>query len=176
MKTCIKCKQTKDLENFSKKSSNKDGLNFWCRECCKTYSKNYIKNNSEKIALKKKEWAIANKEKKLKANKEHYQNNKNRYKYLNNKWKSENRDRYNYLQTKVMRKRQILHKNAIPKWFEEEKVSYLYLKAKQFNMQVDHIVPLNSPIVCGLHCWHNLQLLDISLNSSKSNKTWVDMP
>jgi hypothetical protein len=35
---------------------------------------------------------------------------------------------------------------------------------------VDHIVPLNSKLVCGLHTYHNLRVIPHSINASKSNK------
>lgn len=37
-------------------------------------------------------------------------------------------------------------------------------------LHVDHIIPLNNDTVCGLHCFDNMQLLDIQSNSEKSNK------
>lgn len=67
-------------------------------------------------------------------------------------------------------------KQSIPVWFETESVATVYRKAAEFGFEVDHIVPLKGKNVCGLHCLSNLQLLDKSLNSSKGNREWPDMP
>lgn len=43
-------------------------------------------------------------------------------------------------------------------------------------MELDHIVPLKSDFVCGLH-WHgNIQLLSMSENRKKNNRYWPNMP
>jgi hypothetical protein len=65
---------------------------------------------------------------------------------------------------------------AIPPWFEEEQVAKVYEMATEYGFHVDHIVPLNSETVCGLHCWANLQLLSKEVNASKGNRHWPDMP
>ena len=47
MKLCKKCNTTKEFLEFSKKKSNKDGLNNWCKECNKEYLKNYYLENKD---------------------------------------------------------------------------------------------------------------------------------
>lgn len=41
---------------------------------------------------------------------------------------------------------------------------------------VDHIVPIISRLVCGLHCEQNMCVLPGVENMSKGNKRWPDMP
>lgn len=83
-------------------------------------------------------------------------------------------------------KRRAAKRRAIPKWAttEEEvcKIKALYLECKLLNdstgieHNVDHIVPLSSDFVCGLHCLDNLQILLGSINKKKNNRYWPDMP
>ena len=40
---------------------------------------------------------------------------------------------------------------------------------------VDHIVPLVHPLVCGLHCEANIQIISLAENIRKSNNWWPGM-
>lgn len=73
---------------------------------------------------------------------------------------------------------------AVPAWWSEfdglffdeavDKARKLKLLTG-LNWHIDHIVPLKSKQVCGLH-WHgNAQLLPAHMNQSKSNTYWPDM-
>lgn len=65
---------------------------------------------------------------------------------------------------------------ATPRWADHTLITEAYDEGAFFGLEVDHIVPLVSPLVCGLHVWDNLQLLDMSVNRSKGNRSWPDMP
>ncbi len=65
---------------------------------------------------------------------------------------------------------------AMPKWETYKNLALTYSLATIFGDHVDHIVPLNSPLVCGLHCAANLQCLSPEENMKKGNRTWPDMP
>ncbi|QFP93690.1 hypothetical protein [Ralstonia phage P-PSG-11-1] len=46
----------------------------------------------------------------------------------------------------------------------------IYREAAERGLQVDHIIPLKHPLVCGLHVECNLQLLSSEANNKKRNK------
>jgi hypothetical protein len=90
------------------------------------------------------------------------------------------RDNHQYQYLSYVAKRRAVQIQAIPIWYEKNLVDNIYKKAKYWSkilnceLQVDHIIPLNSKTVCGLHCWHNLQLLHKPLNGNKNNKYQKD--
>ena len=79
-------------------------------------------------------------------------------------------------------KRRASKKQAVPSWMDKAAVAAIYEKARRFTeitgepFHVDHIVPLTSDIVCGLHWEGNLQVLPGAENLSKANRVWPDMP
>lgn len=65
---------------------------------------------------------------------------------------------------------------ATPSWAEYEQIIHIYNEARRLtemtgiDHQVDHIVPLVSKVVCGLHCLNNLQILTADENNRKKCK------
>jgi len=72
--------------------------------------------------------------------------------------------------------RKLAIKQAMPSWTSYALLRVFYRKSIELTMatginhHVDHIVPISSPLVCGLHSHHNLQVLPGEDNLSKSNK------
>ena len=67
-------------------------------------------------------------------------------------------------------------RKARPKWQPSIEITNYYRIARLFGFEVDHIVPIKSDLVCGLHCLDNFQLLTREQNASKGNRFWPDMP
>lgn len=71
---------------------------------------------------------------------------------------------------------------AMPVWVDRQEIANVYRGARSLSKRlgvvfhVDHIVPLRSNLVCGLHVPANLQVLSGELNMAKSNCYWPDMP
>jgi hypothetical protein len=186
-KFCYKCKENKPLDAFGKNKSKKDGLSTECKPCKRTQDKQYYAKNSDSVKAVVAEYKTKNPEKVAQVKKNWYLENKQKFRVAAKKWKAANKEKH-YKSLKKYRinnpgkrnfltaKYRAIKLEATPPWFEKEQIRVVYKKAKEWGFAVDHIVPLKGETVCGLHCWANLQLLDPSLNSSKSNKYWPDMP
>ena len=71
-------------------------------------------------------------------------------------------------------------KSQTPVWANADKTVALYKIAEAIRkngslVEVDHIVPLQSAFVCGLHVHNNLQIIPKTENSGKRNRFWPDM-
>ena len=72
-------------------------------------------------------------------------------------------------------------RRATPKWANRENIKAIYEYAAMLRetgnpCEVDHIVPIQHPLVCGLHCEANLAIMPKWENLKKGNRTWPDMP
>lgn len=73
-------------------------------------------------------------------------------------------------------------KQATPAWADNKAILVFYHEAARLTKEtgiphdVDHIVPLQSRLVCGLHVEHNMQVLTADVNKSKGNRHWPDQP
>ena len=76
MKTCRKCRQEKDISEFNKDKSKKNGYKNICKNCTKLVSIQYYLNNKEKLDNNNKLYYSNNKEKINKIHNSYYSNNK----------------------------------------------------------------------------------------------------
>lgn len=73
-------------------------------------------------------------------------------------------------------RRRVQLRLATPRWANIDAIMELYIKRYEMTREtgieyhVDHIVPIQHPRVCGLHCEANLQVITASANCQKSNK------
>jgi len=149
--TCIECmKEDWKIDNEKRKEKPKS-------EAAKEAGRRYYEKNKEAVK------ARANARPKEEVN---------QYK---KKYKQENPELYKALVS--VRKRR--HRNATPAWITAEQklaMREMYLQAQKLTKitgeryVVDHIIPLISPDVCGLHVPWNLRVITQEENLKKSNK------
>lgn len=152
-KKCPKCNKLQPLKNYTKNKASKDKRSFYCKSCYSTmnkltYKKTKHKRQTPEFKAKK---ALNDKNYKLK--------NYKKIKAKKRAEKSLKRSRQPNWLSKT-------HKSAIKNiYLECQKVT----KETQILHHVDHIIPLNSKIVSGLHVPWNLQIIPASANIKKSN-------
>jgi len=196
IKTCKYCGVEKTLEMFQKHSRSANGRTNKCRECASAYTAARYKANRVHIRAQTNQ---RYKENKITSREKIYawrNANMGKHKAACKKWRSANlashnayeRERYaTSEQMKVQgaekcRRYQVNKKQATPKWADITGIRLLYKKARELSRatgvlwHVDHVVPITSPLVCGLHVHANMQLLVGSENIRKLNRAWPDMP
>ena len=178
MKTCKKCQQAKPLSSFSKNERYADGYVNWCKECHREANAAWYEQNKARNKQRAIEWAKANPEATKAAQKRHKEKNKERLAAKHFEWARANRPKRNA----VSARRKAAKLRATTAWADQSAIVRIYAEAMRqqeetgIRKHVDHIVPLQSKIVCGLHVESNLQILDGAENESKRNFRWPDMP
>jgi hypothetical protein len=123
----------------------------------------YHRANAEEVSQRSREWRQANSE---------------RARQKAAEWTAANRDK----KRAASARRRAALKQAIPVWADMREIQRFYTLADRLTAttgvkaHVDHVIPLQSPIVCGLHCAANLTITTELLNKRKGNHWWPDMP
>jgi hypothetical protein len=154
--------------------------------------KAHYQANREKYLADVKAWRLANPEKFKAQCERQYAKNKERDIARIAAWKRDNPDKLrqsgvNYRQKNPARVQahvrayQAAKAKATPPWVEFDELVPFYELARSRSgdgtpHEVDHIVPLRSKLVCGLHCPANLQVIPRRDNRQKHNRYWPDMP
>jgi hypothetical protein len=174
----IKCAREWCIKNPERSAET---LQLYCEKNKKKIidrANKWQKENPEKTALNKRNSRINNKEKYNQRSIDWCLKNSERRKQQSKNYADKNRATIHA----NTRRRQINKLKAVAAWgnkfFIEEAYSLAALRTKIFGYkwEVDHIVPLQSKLVCGLHVEHNLQVISRNANRKKSNHYWPDMP
>jgi hypothetical protein len=136
-KQCKRCKKSKEISEFNKQSSSKDGLSSWCRKCQSEYKKERYKKQI--INVKEKKCTKCQDVKKSKHfskagspdglglwckkcissySKEHYNKNKESLKPIRKKWKEENCENLKQYYTKRYLE---IDKDRLKKYYNENR-------------------------------------------------------
>lgn len=193
MKICSVCKTEKERTEFYKRAASRDGLQPLCKKCNDIKSYKYYAAHPEKPKRYNAKW--------YRANKDRVRETGRRYRLLNPRGSAERaakhrrenpehcaayrswwKKRNKALVAAQTRRRQAAKMRATPIWANDflmgEAYSLAALRTDMFGFpwDVDHVVPLQSELVCGLHTEHNLQVIPRAANISKGNRVWPDMP
>lgn len=197
LKPCSKCLEIKPATEFNRRAKSADGLQSKCRVCSTADKRDWNKLNKDHIreysASHKPIYREKNKEAIAEKKREYHKQNAERIRAKVLKWQRDNRDKVNAKNSEWAKanplggyvksaRRVAARRNALVGWANNDAISIIYSSARELTgatgipHEVDHIVPLQSELVCGLHCEANLQILTRSENASKGNKHWPDMP
>lgn len=138
----------------------------------------YLRRSYARNPIRQKEWSarwIAKNPEKVKLRAQRgYQNNKASHDERSLAWYREHPDVANAKNAR----RRAAKTNATPPWITPAmrvQIAAFYAEARRLTKEtgiehhVDHIFPLRSPVICGLHVPWNLQILTVTENSRKHN-------
>lgn len=177
MKQCARCRIKKSTAEFGHLYGRPKS---YCKQCCREADALYRTSTraKEKARERMRRWRSVNPEKIAQANARHNAS-RDRVKatVTSRKWREANRDKMRvYYAT-----RRLSARRMIP-WADKAAIADIYKRAVEITRStgvehhVDHIVPLQSKIVCGLHVHWNLQIIPAIENQRKKNVVWPDMP
>lgn len=177
-KECTRCKATKPKVDFPRNKRYRDGFGSWCKQCHKERGSEWAKENRERLNEKAAHWRANNPEKQREISRKHHNKNKaSRAEYNAARGKA-NKDK----RRATAAKRKAAKLQATPVWADLKAIARIYKEAMRVQtstgcrMHVDHTIPLQSNIVCGLHCEANLRIIPGDENEAKKNYWWPDGP
>lgn len=134
--------------------------------------KDYVNRNQEKIRLLSKRYRERHKKRVSERKKLYREKNKDKVLKHKRQYYKENRA----ISAASSARRSAQKIKAVPPWVDMEKIKILYIEAKRLTKEtgilhvVDHILPLRSNIICGLHVHTNLRVITWEENASKGNR------
>lgn len=164
-KICNDCLEERPVADFSKNKARPDGKNPYCKSC---------------VSRKNKESYEKHKQSRLEKAQIYRDMNSGRIKRYLRGYQKDNR--HKYAAHSAFRNKRVAE--ATPDWLtdlQRKEIESVYQEARRsteetgVRHEVDHVVPVKSNLVCGLHVPWNLQVIPKSENIAKSNRYWPDM-
>jgi hypothetical protein len=168
LKACNVCCVIKPWSSFHvRRASLTDGISSTCKACAN--ARGALWKQAHPNANK--DWYSQNKAYKQQQYKDWRDTHKEYCREETRRWVKANPDRKRAL----VARRNAARLKATPLWADPNAIRAIYREADRLTREtgikheVDHIVPLRSPLVCGLHIGANLQVLTREANKKKSN-------
>lgn len=177
VKTCRRCATDKPASAFHANKRYRDGLSSWCAPCHRERGSEWAKENRAKLTKRAAAWRAENLEKARETNRRFKNANRDELAAAHAHWAAENKDK----RRATSAKRKASKLRATPQWADHAAIAAIYKRASELQvstgerLHVDHIVPLQHPLVCGLHVPANLQIIPGAENEAKKNYWWPDM-
>ena len=160
-----------------------------CPDCRRESIRRWREENPERKQELDRVWREQNPERQRENNRRWQKENPERKREIEHRWREQNPERNrehkrrwskqnpDKERAKVMR-RIARKKQATPPWADHAAINAIYAEAVRLEKEtgikhhVDHIYPLQSKYLCGLHVAENLQILTATENHKKGNRTW----
>lgn len=150
-KVCSSCRAILPFENFGLNNATLTGLASPCNICRGIYNSEYYRTHVEEESLRKR-----------------ISNSTEESKYLRSQYGKWYRLNFKGTLNAKHARRRAKKLKATPFWSETCEIRELYKNCPK-GYHIDHIVPLNHPLVCGLHVLANLQPIPAMDNMKKGN-------
>lgn len=173
-KACTKCGETKLLSEFGLRRRNLDGLNTWCKLCCRANNTASYWRNAEKRRERSRIYRSQHPGHSTAHVRAWRERNPQAARALNQAYF----DKRPGIRAKYAADRRAAQRRQTIKLSEthQAEISDFYERARRASAEtgvehhVDHQIPLMGVTVLGLHVPWNLQILTAEANRKKSNK------
>jgi hypothetical protein len=156
---------------FSPQAKGKHGVTSICKPCTSERGKDWAKANPARRAANNAAWEAANPSRSKATRQAWRALNAEQERERLRVWAQNNKARC----AEKVAARRAAKLRATPAWADKAHIGHFYRWAKEIQAatgltaNVDHVVPLVSDVVCGLHCPANLRILTEKANKSKGN-------